>query len=383
MTSFQTGRRLKRDTVSANGGRGSMELGRQPEGGFSGAVRVDREDEDRATRGPTGSRSARTRFRTRSTPVRDRERREGLDRAHRREPDRGRHARALDDGALCARGRSAADRRRRDGRAPAFAPIGHRRLPRRGRRSTDINDYLMPVPVHELATTEHFLAVLDGHPQVRARERFAYCNGGFVVLALIAERTSGEPFHDLVRQRVCEPAGMRRHRFLRSDELPGRAALGYLTDRRRRGRTSSTSRRGSGDGGIYSTVADISRSGRRSSRAGSCPRSGWPSWCDLAAMCPRPEALRPRLLAPRVERRRDAGRLRRGCLVSQRARPDDEHHAHGDLEHVRRSVADRAAHGRTAVDLGSAGGPQLERERERSRRARGRRRRGGHGIRSR
>ena len=28
----------------------------------------------------------------------------------------------------------------------------------------DINDYLMPVPVHELATTEQYLVVLDGHP---------------------------------------------------------------------------------------------------------------------------------------------------------------------------------------------------------------------------
>ena len=52
----------------------------------------------------------------------------------------------------------------------------------------------MPVPVHELATTEDYLAVLDGHPSKFAPgERFAYCNGGYVVLALIAERTSGVP----------------------------------------------------------------------------------------------------------------------------------------------------------------------------------------------
>ena len=49
-----------------------------------------------------------------------------------------------------------------------------------------------------------------------------------VVLALIAERISAVPFHDLVLQRVCEPAGMRDTAFLRSDELPGRTALGYL-----------------------------------------------------------------------------------------------------------------------------------------------------------
>ncbi len=91
----------------------------------------------------------------------------------------------------------------------------------------ELSDYLMPVPVQELATTEQYLAVLDGHPSKFAPgERFAYCNGGYVVLALIAERVAGMPFHDLVRQRVCEAAGMLDTEFLRSDELPGRTALG-------------------------------------------------------------------------------------------------------------------------------------------------------------
>jgi CubicO group peptidase (beta-lactamase class C family) len=53
----------------------------------------------------------------------------------------------------------------------------------------DITDYILPVPVHELATTEQYLAVLAGHPTLfPPGEGFAYCNGGYVVLALIAER---------------------------------------------------------------------------------------------------------------------------------------------------------------------------------------------------
>ncbi|MEX2612765.1 MAG: serine hydrolase domain-containing protein, partial [Gaiellaceae bacterium] len=123
----------------------------------------------------------------------------------------------------------------------------------------DLSDYLMPIPVHELATTEQYLAVLDGHPTKFAPgERFAYCNGGYVVLALIAERASEVPFHDLVRQRVCEPAGMGATEFLRSDELPGRTALGYLEiDDAWRSNVFHLPVRGSGDGGIYSTAADI------------------------------------------------------------------------------------------------------------------------------
>jgi CubicO group peptidase (beta-lactamase class C family) len=123
---------------------------------------------------------------------------------------------------------------------------------------TDVTDYVMPVPVHRLATTEDYLSVLDGHPQVNPPgEVFAYNNAGFVVLALIAERMTGTPFPDLVRQRVCGPAGMGRSAFLRSDELPGDAAIGYLHATGLRTNVLHLPVRGSGDGGIYSTVDDV------------------------------------------------------------------------------------------------------------------------------
>ena len=65
-------------------------------------------------------------------------------------------------------------------------------------------------------------------------------------------------FHELVRRRVCEPAGMHDTEFLRSDELPGRAAVGYLTiDGVSRTNVFHLPVRGSGDGGIYTTAADI------------------------------------------------------------------------------------------------------------------------------
>jgi CubicO group peptidase (beta-lactamase class C family) len=123
----------------------------------------------------------------------------------------------------------------------------------------DVADYVMPVPVHELATTEQYLAVLGGHEtKFHPGERFAYCNSGYVVLALVAERTSGVPFHQLIRERVCEPAGMVDTEFLRSDELPRRAALGYLAGDGPRTNVFHLPVRGSGDGGIYSTAADVS-----------------------------------------------------------------------------------------------------------------------------
>jgi CubicO group peptidase (beta-lactamase class C family) len=127
-------------------------------------------------------------------------------------------------------------------------------------RELDFREYLMPVPVHELATSEQYLAALDGLPmKFVPGERFSYCNSGYVVLALIAERISGVPFHELVVQRVCEPAGLEGTAFLRSDELPEHTAHGYLDADGWRTNVFHLPVRGSGDGGAYTTVADVAR----------------------------------------------------------------------------------------------------------------------------
>jgi CubicO group peptidase (beta-lactamase class C family) len=124
----------------------------------------------------------------------------------------------------------------------------------------EITDYVLPVPVHMLAETEDYLAVLDGFPtKFPPDERFSYCNGGYVVLALLAERASGMSFRELVARRVCEPAGMSDTAFLRSDELPARAAVGYLDADGLRTNVLHLPVRGTGDGGIYTTAADIRR----------------------------------------------------------------------------------------------------------------------------
>jgi CubicO group peptidase (beta-lactamase class C family) len=119
-------------------------------------------------------------------------------------------------------------------------------------------EYVMPVPVHQLASTENYLRVLAGHRQAfAAGEQFSYNNSAFVVLALIAERVSGTPFERLIQERVCRPAGMRDTAFLRSDEPTGRSALGYLDAHGLRTNLLHLPVLGSGDGGISSTAADI------------------------------------------------------------------------------------------------------------------------------
>ena len=92
--------------------------------------------------------------------------------------------------------------------------------------------------------------------------------------------------------------------FLRSDELPGRTALGYFEiDGIWRTNVHHLPVRGSGDGGIYTTVADISALWK-AFFAGRIVSASWvhemvrPHSDDAGG-----KALRPRLLAARVDRR--------------------------------------------------------------------------------
>ncbi|WP_439657188.1 serine hydrolase domain-containing protein [Lentzea sp. HUAS TT2] len=121
-----------------------------------------------------------------------------------------------------------------------------------------VDDYVMGA-VHTLTTTEAFLPLLDGIPtKFKAGERFGYCNGGYVVLALLAERASGQGYHDLVRERVLRPADMTRTDFLRSDELPADAAVGYL-EGLDRSNVFHLPVLATGDGGIHTTAGDMSK----------------------------------------------------------------------------------------------------------------------------
>ena len=121
-----------------------------------------------------------------------------------------------------------------------------------------VTDHVLTVPVHTLTTTEDYLGVLDGRAQVSAPgEVFTYNNSGYVVLAVVAGRVAGRPFEELLVDRVCAAAGMPSTAFLRSDELPGDAATGYLWAGRPRTNTLHLPVVGSGDGGLYSTTADV------------------------------------------------------------------------------------------------------------------------------
>jgi D-alanyl-D-alanine carboxypeptidase len=107
----------------------------------------------------------------------------------------------------------------------------------------------------ELRTVTDYLGLVRSQPLEyepgAARE---YSNSGFVVLGAVIEAVTGQPYHDVVRELVFEPAGMQSTGPTRS----ARSATGYTC---RAGRVTATTERwppvASPAGGSHATAGDL------------------------------------------------------------------------------------------------------------------------------
>jgi CubicO group peptidase (beta-lactamase class C family) len=88
-----------------------------------------------------------------------------------------------------------------------------------------------------------------------------YSNGGYVVLGLIVEKVSGQSYHEYVRSRIFERAGMKATEFLPPSGPVSNRATGYTTrlGGPRRSNTPTLPWRASSAGGVHSTAPDLLR----------------------------------------------------------------------------------------------------------------------------
>ncbi|WP_380168423.1 serine hydrolase domain-containing protein [Jannaschia sp. R86511] len=119
-------------------------------------------------------------------------------------------------------------------------------------------------PSYRMERPDDFLPMFADLPPDRAPGvRYQYCNAGFVLLALVLEELTGQPFADLVQERVLVPAGMTASGFLRLDEAHPDVAVGYLPRRSPQEPWRSNVYRvpvvGGGDGGMLATARDLDR----------------------------------------------------------------------------------------------------------------------------
>jgi CubicO group peptidase (beta-lactamase class C family) len=91
--------------------------------------------------------------------------------------------------------------------------------------------------------------------------RWSYSNTGYVLLGIIVHRLSGQPYADFLRQRIFSPLHMVNTRVnSESDIIPFRADGYQLADGVLKNQDFlSAGLRGTGDGGIVSTVVDMAK----------------------------------------------------------------------------------------------------------------------------
>ena len=128
--------------------------------------------------------------------------------------------------------------------------------------SDDFEALWRNVPMYRLRQLRDFLPFFQ---QKAMRDepgsRFSYNNAGYILLGLIVEEVTGQPFTDYVEQSIFQPAGMSDSGYFSLDALPANTALGYIDHKDGTWRTNQYAIpiKGGADGGAFVTVQDMTR----------------------------------------------------------------------------------------------------------------------------
>lgn len=117
-------------------------------------------------------------------------------------------------------------------------------------------------PVYSMRSPRDFLPMFQNEPmKFSPDERFSYSNGGYILLGLIIEAVTGQPYTDYVTANVLQKAGMPDSGFFAMNQLPARTANGYINHPDGTWRTNifEVPIIGGADGGVFVTAPDMSR----------------------------------------------------------------------------------------------------------------------------
>ena len=118
-----------------------------------------------------------------------------------------------------------------------------------------------PVSKKRVATNTHVLEMLKQHspkPLFPPGEQYEYSNTGYVVLASIVAKVSGQSFGDFMKERVFHPLKMDRAYVYSEKGNSGKRAYGFLGESEKKKPNDLNYLAGiHGDGGIYASLADL------------------------------------------------------------------------------------------------------------------------------
>ncbi|GEM_PF-5940625 len=121
--------------------------------------------------------------------------------------------------------------------------------------TTFFDDYFYTDSITQLERMRYLFS--DCYPEFEPGTQYAYRNSNFNVLGLVIERITGKPYHEVLRERICNPLGLENTHLLDYDITPDdlRIAHGYTMT------FDGTHYHGSqawAAGGLVSTVEELS-----------------------------------------------------------------------------------------------------------------------------
>ncbi len=116
-------------------------------------------------------------------------------------------------------------------------------------------------PNYKIRTSSDLLPLFINKPMMYPRgEKFQYNNTGFVVLGLIIEGITKEPFDKYLKDNIFKIVGMNNTGYYELDRLPANCANNYIFDEVRGEYYTnifSVDVKGTGAGGAFTTIEDI------------------------------------------------------------------------------------------------------------------------------
>lgn len=159
--------------------------------------------------------------------------------------------------------------------------------------TSGLPDYEALRPAAAALTDGDVLSLLAAAPRPAGvpGRAFRYSNTGYALLALVAEAVSGLPFADLLHAAVFTPLGMHHSGVNTPGHRPATAALGYRLAPTPTPDDQSPTSTVLGDGGVYTSLADLARWEGARFRGGLLPPAAWqlmetPAHCHGAALMP-------------------------------------------------------------------------------------------------
>ncbi|MDX1523919.1 MAG: serine hydrolase domain-containing protein, partial [Anaerolineae bacterium] len=122
-------------------------------------------------------------------------------------------------------------------------------------------------PLYLLRNNRDYLPLFVNQPPLAAvGERYQYNGAGYILLGLIIEQVTGQPYFEAIRRQVFEPAGMTDTDFIALDGVETEVAEGYIPLKDSDGAITgwrkniyATTPEAAADGGATSTAPDLIR----------------------------------------------------------------------------------------------------------------------------